>query len=306
MDMNQGQGGAGVAAPAHEGSSGGDVEGVDLAVGDNQKEGEPKEKPKVPRKFRYKPDDAAEEVELDEKEVIAAINKRKASDQKFNEAALMRKQALELVEKLRDPKELRKILSDPRIGHKDVKKLLEQMLTEDLEQELMDPKDRELKELREEKERRQRETEEAEHRAKVEKFSKQYTEGFQKALEANDLPRYGKAGEVTVRRIANYMYQAFEVHKVEITPMEAAELVKEDMRKEAEVLFKEMTAEQFIATYGEGMLKKLREYDMKKLKSQRGAVSGGGQRTGAGQSGGSREKKWITKDEWKARLAKIE
>jgi hypothetical protein len=112
-------------------------------------EAKPAETPAV-KKFKVKIDD--QEQEVDEAELIAAYQIRKAGMKRFEEAKQEREmaakekaQAEELYTRLKsDPKS---VLKDKSLGF-DVRKLAEDILVEEFENELTDPKDREMRALK--------------------------------------------------------------------------------------------------------------------------------------------------------------
>jgi len=93
---------------------------------------------KIARKYKVKLD--GKEVEVDEDELINSYQLRKVSDQRLQEGVKARRQAEAFLQMLKaDP---RKVLSDPRIGI-DVKKMAEDIIYENLQQEMMTPENNE-------------------------------------------------------------------------------------------------------------------------------------------------------------------
>ena len=76
-----------------------------------------------------------EDIEVSEEELKAGYQTRKASDEKFREAAMSKKQAEEFINLLRTNP--RKVLSNPNLGI-DVRKFAEEYLVEQMEDEMME------------------------------------------------------------------------------------------------------------------------------------------------------------------------
>ena len=99
------------------------------------------------KKFQVKTNGKAREVEVDldnEEEIKRYIEKAYGADEKFQEAAMTRKQAEALIELLKtDP---RKILSHPDLGI-DVKALAHQIINEELEEMAKSPEQKRLEEM---------------------------------------------------------------------------------------------------------------------------------------------------------------
>ncbi len=96
------------------------------------------------RKHKVKVD--GQEIEVDEEELKRGYAHQKAANKKLQEGLRAKKQAEDFVKLLKtDPL---KVLKDPRIGH-DVRKLAEEYLASQLEDELLDPREKELRTYKE-------------------------------------------------------------------------------------------------------------------------------------------------------------
>jgi hypothetical protein len=216
---------------------------------------------------RYKVKVNGEELEVTEQELIQGYQTRRAADEKFREAAMARKQAEEFINLLK--KDPIKVLSHPGLGI-DFRKLAEEYLYSQLEEELMDPKDRELKKYKamiEEQERIKAEQEQAEREAQIERLKAQYSQDYVKditaALQDTGLPK----NEFTVKRIAFYMAEALK-RGYNLTARQVAPLVKEDYIKEQKALYSSLDGDLLIQLLGEDLVNKVRKYDVSKVKAK--------------------------------------
>jgi hypothetical protein len=252
------------------------------------------------RKFKVKVNDVEEEVSEDD--LIAGYQTRKSSDAKFQEAATLRKQAEQFVHMLKtDPV---KLLTHPALGH-DMRKLAEEYLGKQLQEELMDPKDKEIRDIKaklaeHEEAKKAVEKEEQDRQATQlrEQYIEDYTKDFIPALETAGLPK----SEMTVRRMAYYTHAALK-QGIKLPAQNAAELVKQDYIKEQQALYGALDGDMLLQLLGPEIAKKIRKYDVDKLK-------GGNQvKVSTGVELKSTEtpakKKTLSKDEWKAKMDRI-
>lgn len=287
-----------VTAPAGTGTQA-PVEGVTKGVGDTKTpEGEVAEA--IAKKYKVKVNDVEEEVS--EEDLVAGYQTRKASDAKFQEAAGLRKQAEQFVHLLKtDPV---KLLTHPALGH-DMRKLAEEYLGKQLQEELMDPKDKEIRDIKaklaeHEEIKKAAEKEEQDKQANVvkEKYIGDYTKDIVSALEASGLPK----SEVSVRRMAYYIYAGLK-HGVNLPATNAAELVKQDYIKEQQALYGALDGDILLQLLGPEIAKKIRKYDVEKLKA------GGATKVSTGVELKNNEtpakKKTLTKDQWKEKMNAI-
>jgi hypothetical protein len=87
------------------------------------------------------------------------------------------------------------------------------------------------------------------------------------ALDGGGLPK----SEFTIGRIARYILMAAQ-RGVELKPADVLDMVKQDYNNEMKALFATSTPDQLASIAGEDMLKRLREYDLAKVRNG----SGGG------------------------------
>lgn len=251
------------------------------------------------RKFKVKVN--GQEVEVDENELIQGYQTRKASDEKFREAAMSRKQAEEFINLLRtDPV---KVLSNPKLGI-DFRNLAEEYLANQLEEEMLDPQEKELREYKrklKEYEDQKKEQEKAQEQAQAEELRKHYTEQYTKdftdALESSGLPRTNH----TLKRMAYYMHQGAK-RGMNIKPAQVTELVKQDYINEQKELFGSLDSEMLVQLLGDDVANKIRKHDIAKLKNPKPGISGS-RETPSNPSKPKKTKK-LTKEEWYARNEK--
>lgn len=216
-------------------------------------------------KRKMKIDDA----EVDEDEVVNTYKKRKehqqAANKKLQEALKLQREAKQFIESMKDKRALREALV--KLGH-DPRKLAEETLSEVLEEEMLDPKEREYRQTKAENERYKRELEERQAREAKEKkdslkahFAKQYTEQFTGALEKSGLPKT----KDMVASMAKYIARSAKIG-FEMTADEAATLVKQDLENSQKSILSASSAEMIAKVLGEDGLKKIREYEAAKLK----------------------------------------
>lgn len=207
-----------------------------------------------------------EEIEVDYETMKRDYQIRKASDKKFHEASMKEKRVEEFLNILKtDPK---KILMNKNLGL-DVRQLAEEILVEHLQDEMMDPKDRELNKYKkqladiEENERSRRQKMESEQAQELrEKYSENYSNEIVDALKIGNLPKT----QHTVRRMAHYMQQALK-QGYDVKAKDVVDLVRNDYINEQKFLFSEMNEDVLADILGEENVKKIRRYEAKRLKN---------------------------------------
>jgi len=240
-------------------------EGGDAAAGEEEEE--TLEEETEPTKYKVKVD--GEEIEVTLEDMQRDYQLRRASDKKFQDAAAIKAQAEEFLEALRtDP---RKVLEHPNINA-DIRALAEEILSEQLEDEMLDPKDREIKKL-------QRELEAREAEKKAEEDAKTTTK--QKAEEAELLAGYEKQIDTalstsglpntsfTIDRMAYYMQQAVR-SGYDLTAADVVPLVKEDYINDFKKFFAGSDDKVIAEILGGPAMKKIRKMDLSTLKDPKG------------------------------------
>jgi hypothetical protein len=217
----------------------------------------------VMRKHKVKVDGA--ELEVDEDELKRGYSHQKAASKLMQEAQRSRKQAETFISMMKDKGKLFEAIQ--QLGH-DPRKLAEEYLAAQLEEEVMDPKDRELKTLRSKLEREEQTKAEAEkerlgkiNAALTAKYAKEYETQFIEALKTTQLP----PTKETVAQIAGYIKRAAEI-KIKMTPEEAALLVKDDLQRSVTSVISQTDGDTLIKLLGEETANKIRKWDTSRAK----------------------------------------
>lgn len=252
------------------------------------------------------------EIEADEDEVIKGFQRSKAADKRFEDASKMRKQAENFMNLLKrsanDPKVLEEIIAHPSIGG-NFKKIAEQYLYNIIQREAMTPEQRELAETKEKLsqfERERQKAEQAEQGRQAGELQAKYTKEYQtdiiKTLDSSGLPK----SEFTISRMARYMHMGL-TRGVELKAADVIDLVRQDYAADMRALVGSLPAEKLVEVLGEDVAKKIREYDLAKVRGSQGNGSG---QPPAGQDGQApvadplgAAKKALTTEEFRARAS---
>lgn len=216
------------------------------------------------RKYKVKVD--GQELDVDEQELIRGYSHQRAANKILQQGAAARKQAEEFISMMKDPQKLWEVVK--KVGH-DPRKQAEEYLAKQLEDELLDPRERELKETKirlkqmEDMDRAQKEAMESKRNEILkQKYAKDYSDQFVQALQQTGLP----ATKPMVAEMAKYVSRAAKIG-FKMTPMEAAQLVDEDLRVSYQKIAKESDGEVLIRLLGEEAANKIRRYDTQRLKN---------------------------------------
>jgi hypothetical protein len=220
------------------------------------------------RKLKIKHQDGVEE-EVPEDEVLRIYRERKghqkAANKELQEGKALKKQNEQLIQALKDKGTLFQALE--KLGH-NPRALAEELLAQQLEEETMDPRERELKKAQqklreyEELDKRQKEAAQKAREAELKKkFSDDYSAQFIDALKESNLP----PTKTMVAEMAKYIHRAAKIN-FQMTAKEAAKLVKEDIENAHRKLYGDVDAETLVKLLGDGGLQKIRQYETSKLK----------------------------------------
>lgn len=247
--------------------------GEDLADDGTEPQKDEAKKEAVSRKKKYqlKVNGKSRDFELDldnDDEIQKYLSKAMAADEKFQEAAMTRKQAEQLVEMLRTNPLA--ILKHPDLGL-DVKQLAQQVLNEELEEMSKTPEQKELedmksklKEYEEEKKRLENDKREAD-KARIESEAfQQLDEQITSALTKSSLPR----SDYTIKRIADMMIDAVNAGYVDVTVDQIMPLVEEKITAEIQALFETSPDEVFEKLVNKKRLDAYRKAKVSKAKSK--------------------------------------
>lgn len=213
------------------------------------------------------------EVELDEPELIRRAQLSSAADEKFREASDMRKQAEQFFEAfMSDPKS---VLMHPDIKDKiNFRQLAEDFLGGELQREMMSPEEIELQELREFKksqtEQRERSEKETLTRTQREEMTKlqqraasEYDRKITDVLQQSNLPKNAS----TVKRVAELLHGALS-KGYELDIQTAVDIVRDGYTADVQSLVGDMDGDALVRLLGDGITKKLRKYDLARIKAQ--------------------------------------
>lgn len=216
------------------------------------------------RKYKVKVE--GQEIEVDEDELKRGYGHLKSANNRFREGMVARKQAEDFIAMMKNPETFYETAK--KLGH-DPRKLAEEYLVRQLEDELMDPRDRELRDTKsklkqiEEMERKQKEAlDQQRNDALKQKYAKDYSDQFVSALQEIQLP----ATKPMVAEMAKYVSRAAKLG-FEMTPLEAATLVREDVESAHRRLIGDADGETLIKLLGDDLANKVRRYDTQRLKN---------------------------------------
>jgi hypothetical protein len=209
-------------------------------------------------------------MELSESEVIKRAQMAESAQQRYQEAAQMRKQAEAILQNIRE----NPIAAMQELGIENFRDQAEQWLYSELQRDMMDPKDRELEELRQYRQQQEDARKQAEESKRTtaeqqqmqqlqKKYEAEYEQQFISALETVDLPRDAE----TVADVAALMDQALR-NGYEIDAQTAAELVRDRYQAKLKSAVSKLKGESLVKFFGEDMIKELRKHDISLLKAK--------------------------------------
>lgn len=240
------------AAPAAEASKAPvDANSTDLTAEDAEVEAAEvgkQEAKSAKKKFQLKVNNRMKDVELDmsnDEDIIKYLQKAEASDEKFQEAATLRKQVEQLVSELK--KNPLAILKHPELGI-DVKALAQQVLNEEIEDMKLSPEQKRIKELedalksKEEKEKKFEEEKSVAEKAKLEQqAAEDLDEQVTDALSKSNLPK----SPYVLRRISDTMLAAMDMGFNDVKVEDIMPFVQEQINGEIQRLFDEAPEDTF-------------------------------------------------------------
>lgn len=251
------------------------------ATQDNGNTSQAKPAAPVKKSYEVKVNNETKKLDLTDDELKVYLQKGMAADQKFSEAAKMRKEAetaraeLDAFYKEYNENPRAAIKKHPVLGKVNLLELSEAELLEHLQEQTKDPKERELETVKarlaeyEERERKAKEEEEkaketTETTKRIEAaknmFAKQITDVLK--VEGSKLP----ADPRTVGRIAQYMKGAMQ-SGIEATPAEIAAHVYDDYKSDFASFSKDASPEQLIELIGQETFQKMRKWDIERIQN---------------------------------------
>ena len=248
---------------------------------EEQKAPEPKEPPKPAKKqYKAKVNGKEKVLEVGDDELESYIQKALAADEKFNEAAMTRKQVEAFINDLRTNPLA--VLSHPDLGI-DIKSLAEKVLLDELaeaekspEQKRLEEMDRKLKEYEDKAKKLEDEKREAElNRIKAEQFKK-FDDDIVDALQATNLPK----SAYVVKRITDTLIEALNLEDgngkqlyPDLTVKDIMPIVEENIRQEMEQMFQVMPTDMLEKLIGKNHLNSLRKSRVAQAKAKPASVS---------------------------------
>jgi 3-methyladenine DNA glycosylase Tag len=227
-------------------------------------EEKPEPKP-APKMRKVKVGDTEELV--DEDEVFRDVQKYKAADKKFREAAEMQKQVEQFMTRLQEDPEA--ILNDSRVPLKR-RELAEKWLLQELENEMADPRDLKVKEYEQklaeyqERERQEQEAYKAQElEQKKELKRREISESFTKALESTPLSKTPEVAAEALRDMALYL-RAARANGENPDPAELADHVNTKYYKAAHSLLSSLDPDDALEFLGPELVKKLNKATLAK------------------------------------------
>lgn len=238
------------------------VEGEEKIVEDKKDE---KPEPDAKRKYSIKVNGKEQDVELTDQEVIRYVQKSQASDAAFREASAIKQQSLQFIEMLK--KDPRSVLDHKSFGH-DTRKLAETWLSEAIEDELADPRDKEVRQLKKqlvEREEIEKKFKQEQTKVREDGLRQKYQADIQKdiveAMKDSGLPKTSR----TISRIAYYMQQGLR-RQVNLAPKDVIDLVKRDYTEDIKELFGSLEGDALLERVGKETTEKIRKHQVNKLK----------------------------------------
>lgn len=239
------------AAPVAEAST--ELTDADLAAEAAEEGAEPETKAEKKaesqkRKYQLKVNNKDREIEFDpsdEKEMIKYLSKAMASDEKFQEAATLRKQVEHLINELKtNPKA---ILKHKALGL-DARKLAEEILNEEMEemtkspeQKRMEEMEQRLKAYEEDKLKADEAAKEAEMEHLHAQASQQLDNDIVEALSGSNIPKV----PYVIKRITDTMLEAVRMGYKDVTVKDIFPFVEQQIMEEFHGVFDNSTDETF-------------------------------------------------------------
>lgn len=215
------------------------------------------------RKMKLKID--GKDQEYDEPEVIRLAQQGKAAQQRFQEAAKMRKEAEDMIGLIkRDPIA---VMNDPRIGV-NFRELAEKYLSEQLKLEMMTPEqkkyheaEQKLKGYQDQEKAQKAQVENQQMQQLQDHYANEFSNTITDALKTQGVPKSPN----TVKRMAALMSKSLE-NGLDLPPAQIAKLVREEYLSEIKELFGSSDEDTLLGLLGDETANKIRKADLKRLK----------------------------------------
>jgi len=219
----------------------------------------------TPENKKYKVKIDGKEVEVTEDELLKGYQSSKSASKRFNEAAKMRKEADQLIEFMKT----QPVQVIEQLGH-NFREIAEQYLIQKLEEESMDPKDRELLDAKrklqeyEEREKQLAQQREQEEYAKMKSsYEEQIDTQISDTLQKSGLPKT----PYTVKRMAQYLSRALE-NNLELAPNDVVELVRKDYYNDLTSYLGGYDGDKLLEVMPKDVVEKIRKAELAKVKAK--------------------------------------
>lgn len=218
------------------------------------------------------------EEEVGEDEMIELAQKGVGAYEKFEEAAKLRKNADQETAKAKEfykmlKEDLPSLLTHPELGidKEKVRGELEKYLAGELEEEMLDPKEKELRKYKQELEKLKKEREEQEAKEKelriqeaTKKLAATWEKEIQEALSIENLPKSPR----TRQQMIDYMSEAQHIGFDKFTWKDAARKVKSDFVTWQKEIYGSVDEDSIDKVVDPAVLDKVRKAQLKKAKTR--------------------------------------
>lgn len=230
-------------------------------------------KPAAPKLYEVKVNGKVQK--FTEEQLIARASQSEASDQKFQEAAQMRKQNEAMLGRFKDPTKLMDALQDPSLGlSKDqIREAMESWYNREyIEPEKLSPAEKRAREAEDKLKKYEEKEKEADAKKLQEEDEKRTSDArteiqnqIIEALETSDLPRTN----FTIRRLAYWMGRNRDMGFDAPTSV-LVERVRNDYNTNLREMVQKSDGETLIKLLGDDIVTKIRKYDLGELRKTRG------------------------------------
>ena len=212
-------------------------------------------------KRMYKVNVDGQETEVDEDELLRGYSHGRAADKKFQEAAMSRKEAEQVLRMFKEnPRQ-----AMGRLGI-DVRQLAESVIQDELSEAMLSPEQKELRQYKQQLEQYQAAEKEAreqyeteQQRVEMDRYTAQVQSEIVSTLDTAGLPKT----ERTVGRIAHYMQAAISAGYPNVTPADVIEYVKNDYVADFKSFMGGMSEEQIEMFLGADVVRKVNKSTIK-------------------------------------------
>lgn len=222
------------------------------------------------KKYKFQVDGREIEEELTEEDLVKRAQKAYGADKRFQEANEAKQKIGRMLEMMKTPEGLQKLLEHPNLYGPKARQVMEELLWKQIQREQMDPKERENLELREQlrqREEQDKATAEQQRREQFEKTKSDYAQQIDKEI----VDAIKSAGQQVTpyffKRVAHYMLSAIQQGK-QVSPKDVVPLVQEDLQNDLRAMFETTTEDQLL-----GLLKSdkawenIRKADLKRVRT---------------------------------------